>query len=284
MRAAPGFRGRSIAFDLDDFTEPFTLRRARSAGVAMEGGGMADSGNPTEILSYKAPWGLQTILGLGFFLILLFMVNAIAGSLWLATRNLPVDAVIFFAMFMIGAILLFYAGIFLFAASHSEVHIGDDKAVLVLPNWRGPTPFFPYTECRVAFQDLAAVETRSEVYRYLVIPVIVRSACLVRKDGVRLTLGYVQEDPQDPWIPFHTIAEQIATKAGVPIVDRGIVECQPGLRALIQDEPGWDAPAIAAERLEKVRKAEKLGWTVLGALIAIIALASVAFQATRLFG
>jgi hypothetical protein len=245
---------------------------------------MANAQNPAEIVSYKAPRGLQTILGLGFFLILLFMVNAIAGSLWLAMRNLPVDAAIFFAMFVIGAILLFYAGLFLFAASHSEVHIGSDRATFVLPNWRGPTPFFPYTECRVPFQDLAAVETRSEVYRYLVIPVIVRSASLVRKDGARLTLGYVQEDPQDPWIPFHTIAEEIAAKAGVPVVDKGVVECSPGLRALIQDEPSWDTPAIEAERLERVRKAERLGWTVLAVMIAIIAIASVAFQATRLFG
>jgi hypothetical protein len=245
---------------------------------------MATEGSPAEILSYKAPRGLQTILGLGFFLILLFMVNAIAGSLWLATRNLPVDAVIFFAMFVIGAILLFYAGIFLFAASHSEVHIGDDKAAFVLPNWRGPTPLFPYTECRVPFQDLAAVETRSEVYRYFVIPVIVRSACLVRKDGERLTLGYVQEDPQDPWIPFHTIAEQIAAKAGVPIVDRGVVEGSSGLRALIQDEPGWDVPVIEAERLDRLRRIEKLGWTVLVVVILLLGIASVGFQAVRLFG
>jgi hypothetical protein len=243
---------------------------------------MASAEVPAESLDYKAPRGLQTILGAAFFLTLLFMVNSIAGAIWLATRNLPVDAAIFFAMFLVGSVLLFYAGIFLFAASHSEVRIGADKATFVLPNWRGPTPLFPYTECRVPFKDLAAVETRAEVYRYFVIPVVVRSASLVRKDGARITLGYVPDDPQDPWIPFHTVAEQIAAKAGVPVVDKGVVECQPGLRALIQDEPGWDAPAIGAERLEALRRSERIGWTAFFGLIALLAVVSLAFQATRL--
>lgn len=245
---------------------------------------MANTETVPTVLSYKPPRGLQTILSVTFFLILLFMVNAIAGAVWLATRNLQADAIIFSVMFVIGAVLLFYAGIFLFAASHSEVHLGDDTATMVLPNWRGPTPFFPYTECQVPYKDLAAVETRSEVYRYVALPVIVQSACLVRTDGRRLTLGYVQERPQDPWIPFHTIAEQIAEKAGVAVVNRGVVQGTTGLRALIQDEPAWDAPEIAPERLEKIRKSEKMGWTILVALVAIVAVGSIAFQISRFFG
>ncbi len=237
-----------------------------------------------EVLNYKPPRGLQTILSVTFFFLLLFMVNGIAGSIWLATRHLPFDAVIFFMMFVIGSILLLYAGLFLFAASHSEVHLGPQRATLVLPNWRGPTPFFPYMEARVPYKDLAAVETRLEVYRYFVIPVIVKSSCLVRKDGERLTLGYVQETPQDPWIPFHTIAEQIAERAGVPVINKGVVECTPGLRALIQDEPGWDAPEIAPDRLQKIRKMERIGWTVLIALLVIVAVTAVGFQVSRFVG
>jgi hypothetical protein len=235
-------------------------------------------------LSYKPPRGLQTIMSETYLLILLFMVNAIAGAIRQATRNLQADAVIFSVMFLIGAVLLFYAGIFLFAASHSEIHVGPDNATMVLPNWRGPTPFFPYTECQVPYKDLAAVETRSEVYRYVALPVIVQSACLVRNDGRRLTLGYVQENPQDPWLPFHTIAEQIAEKAGVPVVHRGVVQGTTGLRALMQDEPAWDAPEITPEKLETIRKSEKRGWTILIALIAVVTVGSIAFQASRLFG
>lgn len=236
-----------------------------------------------EVVVYRPSRGLQTVLSVTFFLILLFMVNAIAGCLWLATHNLHMDSVIFFLMFVTSSILLLYAGIFLFAASHSEVHLGADKALLVLPNWRGPTPFFPYTEVEVPYKDLAGVETRSEIYRYLVLPVIVRSSCLVRKDGRRLTLGYVRDNPDDPSMPFHTIAEMIANRAGVPLVHKGVVEGNAGLRALVQDEPGWDAPQLAPDRLERLRRAEKTGWRTLIVVMGVVAMAAVAFQASRMF-
>ncbi|WP_088348788.1 MULTISPECIES: hypothetical protein [Rhodomicrobium] len=245
---------------------------------------MADAQLDSEPTLYRPSRGLQTILSVTFFLIMLFMVNALAGALWLATHNLQGDSAIFLFMFVTGSVMLLYAGIFLFAASHSEVHLGPDKAVMVLPNWRGPTPFFPYTECEVPYKDLASVETRGEIYRYLVLPVIVQSACLVRKDGKRLTLGYVRENPEDPSMPFHTIAEQIARRAGVPLVHKGIVEGNSGLRALIQDEPGWDAPQLAPERLEVLRKAERFRWTALMGALAVAMVAAVAFQASRLLG
>lgn len=245
---------------------------------------MVDVQLANDITRYRPSRGLQTILSVTFFIIMLFMVNALAGALWLATHNLQTDSLIFFLMFVTGAVLLLYAGIFLFAASHSEVHLGPDKATLVLPNWRGPTPLFPYTESEVPYKDLAAVETRGEIYRYLVLPVIVQSACLVRKDGKRLTLGYVRENPEDPSMPFHTIAGEIAKRAGVPLVDKGIVEGNRGLRALVQDEPGWDAPQLPPERLDALRRMESIGWRVLIATLGIAVLAAIGFQASRLLG
>lgn len=128
------------------------------------------------------------------------------------------------------------------------------------------------------------METRSEVYRYFALPVTVRSASLVRKDGARLTLGYVQENPQDPWIPFHTIAEQIAERAGIPIVNRGTVDGSSGLRALVQDEPSWDTPEISAERVVKIQKAERIGWTALVMLLGLVIFTAVGFQIYRLTG
>lgn len=237
-----------------------------------------------ENVSYKPPRALQFILGVGFFLLLMFMVNAFAGSIWLAMRNLEIDALIFGLMFLLGAVLLFYAGIFLFAASHARVNLGPDGASFVLPNWRGPTPLFPYSECTIPYSDVAGVETRSEIYRYFVLPVIVQSACLVRKDGRRLTLGYVQEEPLDPWIPFHTIAEQVAARASVPITHRGVVDGSSGLRALIQDEPAWDTPEISAEKVEAIRKRERLSWVLVVFFLALAIFGALAYQIARMTG
>ncbi len=236
----------------------------------------------TENVNYKPPRALQIILGVAFFFLLMFMVNAFAGSIWLAMRHLEADAIIFALMFMLGAVLLFYAGIFLFAASHSRINLGADAAKFVLPNWRGPTPLFPYSECTIPYDDVAAVETRSEIYRYFVLPVIVRSACLVRKDGRRLTLGYVQDQPLDPWIPFHTIAEQVAQRASVPITYRGVVDGSSGLRALIQDEPPWDTPEVPEEKVEAIRKRERLSWISVVFFLALVLFAALAYQIARM--
>ena len=77
-----------------------------------------------EITRYRPSRGLQSILSVTFFLIVLFMVNALAGAIWLATHNLQTDSVIFVLMFVTAGVLLLYAGMFLFAASHSEVLLG----------------------------------------------------------------------------------------------------------------------------------------------------------------
>jgi hypothetical protein len=236
----------------------------------------------TEDTSYKPPRALQIILSVAFFFLLMFMVNAFAGSIWLAMRNLEIDAVIFGLMFVLGGVLLFYSGIFLFAASHARVNLGPDQASFVLPNWRGPTPLFPYSDCTIPYSDLAAVETRSEIYRYFVLPVIVQSASLVRKDGRRLTLGYVQEEPLDPWIPFHTIAEEVAARASVPITHRGVVDGSSGLRALIQDEPPWDTPEVAQEKVEAIRKRERLGWITVVFFLALVLFGALAYQIARM--
>lgn len=244
---------------------------------------MSESVAVQDVARYRPSRGLQGILGITFFFITLFLVNALAGAIWLATHNLQVDSLIFLFMFVTGAVLLLYAGIFLFSASHSEVVIGPEKATFVLPNWRGPTPMFPYTECEIPYSELAAVETRGEVYRYFVIPVIVQSASLVCKNGKRLTLGYIRDNPSDPSMPYHTIAEEIAERAGVPLIYKGIVEGNMGLRALIQDEPAWDAPEISEERLQKLRKAESIGWKFMILGLVAIAVTAVGYQASRMF-
>lgn len=233
---------------------------------------------------YRPGGGLRFVLGAAFFFILLFLVNALAGATWLAFHNLFVDAAVFFVMALASAGLLLYATIYLFAASHMEVRLGPDSATFVIPDWRGPTPLFPYTECKIPYADIASVETRGEVYRYLVLPVIVEGCCLLRKDGKRITLGYVHENAEDPSMPFPAIAAKIAERAGVSVGHRGVVEGNRGLRALVQEEPGWDAPELPAERLEALRKSERSRWKY--AIISLAAALAIggAFQLYRLYG
>lgn len=239
---------------------------------------------PENLTVYKPGRGLQWVLSITFLLLLLFLVNSIAGSIWLASHKLWTDASIFALMFLLGGVLLLLTGIFLFAASHTEVRLGPDRFTMVSPNWRGPTPLFPYREMEIAYGDIAAVETRGEVYRYMSLPVIACACCLTRKDGKRFTMGYMRENPTDPAIPFQEIAAEIARRAGVSLVNKGVVDAGGQFRAIVQDEPPWDAACLAQERIDALRSKEGLAWKAAATLLLMLVAAGVLFQIVRLYG
>jgi hypothetical protein len=103
---------------------------------------MADGGR-SGIAIYRPSSGLKIVRMATFFLLVLFVVNAAVGSVWLASNHLWTDAIIFLILFFIGGGMLLFAGLLLFSASHTSVRLDNEKCVAVLPNWRGPTPMFP---------------------------------------------------------------------------------------------------------------------------------------------
>lgn len=237
-----------------------------------------------ELPAYTHGRGLRVVLSVGFFLFLLFVINAGAGTIWLATHNLPGTALVFGLMFVVGLVVLLYLGIFLFAASHTELHLGPEVVRMVLPNWRGPMPLFPYTEVEIPYDQIAAVETRGEIYRYLIIPTLMRSVSIVRRDGERFTLGYIRENTTDPAVPFNEVAGRIAERAGVSVRRRGVVDCGNRFRVMMQDEPGWDTTECTAEDVDKARKREKWLWILAFGIFTLAVVAAIIFQIIELYG
>jgi len=245
---------------------------------------MAQAVASGEVPAYTHGRGLRIMLSVGFFLFLLFVINAGAGAVWLATHNLPGTAAVFGVMFVLGLVILFYIGIFLFAASHTELHLGPDNVRMVLPNWRGPMPLFPYSEIEIPYDQIAAVETRGEIYRYLIMPTLMRSVSILRKDGERFTLGYIRENTTDPAVPFNEVAQRIAERAGVSVKKRGVVDCGNRFRVMVQDEPGWDTAECTPVDVEKARKREQWLWMAALAVFAVAVIAAIGFQIVELYG
>ncbi len=244
---------------------------------------MAQATASGEVPAYTHGRGLRVILSIGFFLFLLFVINAGAGTVWLATHNLPGTAAVFGVMFVLGLVILLYIGIFLFAASHTRLELGHDTARMVLPNWRGPMPLFPYTEIEIPYDEIAAVETRGEIYRYLIMPTLMRSVCILRKDGQRFTLGYIRENTTDPAVPFNEVAERIAERAGVSINRRGVVDCGNRFRVMVQDEPSWETSECTPVDVEKARKREKWLWMLAFAVFGVAVIAAIGYQIAELY-
>jgi len=233
--------------------------------------------------TYAQGRGLRVVLSIGFFLFLLFVINSGAGAIWLATHNLPGTAAVFAIMFVVGLVILLYIGLFLFAASHTLLELSPNSVRMVLPNWRGPMPMFPYTEVEIPYDEIAAVETRGEIYRYLIMPTMMRSVSIRRQDGQRFTLGYIRENTTDPAVPFNEVAHKIAERAGISVNPRGVVDCGNRFRVMVQDEPRWDTPECAPVDVEKARNRERWLWSGVFVVLVVAFLVAVVFQVVELY-
>ncbi len=231
---------------------------------------------------FCASSGLKFTLGFTFFLAVLFAVNALVGSVWLARHNLWLDALIFLVFFGAGGWLVFFAAAFLFNATMTKIELGRDGAEMLLPNWRGPTPYVPYTRMKLPYKDIAAIETRGEIYKYYVLPIASRCLTLVRKDGRRFHIGYTRENASENAFPYDELAAELAKRTGLPITDAGRVKGGTRLRALLHDAPPHDAPVIAEAEAAVLMAEEGKAWKIAIAAIAVVIAGGFLFQGISL--
>jgi hypothetical protein len=238
----------------------------------------AEAALQTDTQVFRSSAGLKFGLCVSFFFAVLFAVNAIVGSVWLARHHLWLDALIFLVLFGAGCWLVFFAAAFLFSALNTEIKLGRDRLEMLVPNWRGPTPYIPYLRAAVFYSDIAAIETRSEIYRYYILPVAVRCLTLVRKDGKRLQIGYTRENASENAFPYDALAAELSRRTGLAVTNRGTVEGGTRLRALLHDEPPTDAPLIGEIEAAKLRNAEGKAWKIAMASIAFVIAGGLLFQ------
>jgi hypothetical protein len=242
----------------------------------------AQSASEIQALVFRSSSGAKWVLCFAFFLAVLFTVNAIVGAVWLARHNLWLDALIFLLLFAAGCWLFFFAAVFLFSAATTEVRFEPDRAVMLLPNWHGPTPFFPYKKASVPYGELAAIETRSEIYTYYILPIAVRGLTLVRKDGRRLKLGYTRENAAENAFDYDKVASEFARRANLGVTYKGAVKAGTRLRALLHKEPHAATPLLDEGEAARLRGSEGKAWKALIAAIAIVIVGGLAFQGVRI--
>lgn len=178
-------------------------------------------GTPSEV--FKASGARTTILSFVFLLLLPFYVS-LPAMMWMRVKNglwddaagLVLTAIAF--TFLIGLVF-----IELVYSLRARVELGDTSVRFTLPAGRGPTPMVRYASAEVPYSEIERVETRREIYGNALVPVMLKGARIVTKDGRMHRLGYVTETDQDAALPCVVIAERIAARAGQKVVDRGSV-------------------------------------------------------------
>ncbi len=206
---------------------------------------------------YKAGIGRQIFLWLVFGLILPFFVSMPIMVGMRATYGLISDAASLGAMAILFAIFLIFLGLQIQASWRTRIEVDDQGVNLVVPSWRGPTPFGPFKEAKLAYDDIEAVEQRGELYRALGVLGLRRVSSLRTKDGKRIVLGYVTEDEADAPIPVGVIAKTIAEKGGLQIIDKGTINAGTQSGAAITGAPSWDLEPLSNEQVETARSRAK---------------------------
>ena len=209
---------------------------------------------PGEKRVYEASDGQKAVLSLAFLLLLPFVVSMPILFFKRSFHGLWSDAL---SAALLGAAVLIWGG-FLFiqvmSSIRTRIAFGEKMLNLRVPNWRGPNPGVRFVKRRIPYEDIAAVETRGEVYTALRVPVLTRATSVVTKDGERVVLGYRNEDDDDPDLDYPRIAAQIAARSGVNLIDRGRVVAGGHLAAYRRGEiPDWDHDPLSEDAYRALR-------------------------------
>jgi len=172
---------------------------------------------------YEAGAGRKTFLSLAFLILLPFyaslfpmLFQRLTRGLWFDTIGLMLFSVIFTALMALLAVQLYHS-------IRSRVELGDTSVRVTLPQGSGATPMLRFVNREIPYDQIQAVETRCVLFGRTLAPVLLRATRLVTKDGQQVRLGNVNEDNVDAALPFPEIGAKIAQRAGVGVVDGGIV-------------------------------------------------------------
>ena len=172
---------------------------------------------------YAATGGLKTIFSFVFLILLPFFASLPAMMYMRLKHGLFFDAAGLAIVAVAFTILMFLVVIELLFSLRARVELGETAVKMTLPSGRGPTPMLSYKSYEVPYDQVQTVETRREIYGGSLVPVLLKGARIITKDGKAVPIGYVSEANVDPCFPYPEIAQKIAERARLPLIDRGNV-------------------------------------------------------------
>lgn len=172
---------------------------------------------------YAVGGGRKTFFSFVFLILLPFFASLPAMILMRVKSGLVFDAAGVAIMAIAFSILMFLIVIELLFSLRARVELGEKAVKMTLPAGRGPTPMLRYKSYTIPYDQVQTVETRREIYGGSLVPVLLKGARLITKDGTSIPIGYVSEANVDPCFPYPEIAKKIADRARLPLIDRGNV-------------------------------------------------------------
>jgi hypothetical protein len=225
-----------------------------------------------ERTTYGVGGGRKTLIAFVFLLLLPFFASLPAMIFMRVSRGLGVDAIGLSIMGLGFSIIMFLLLINLMFSLRAHLHLGENAVHLTLPSGRGPTPMLRYRSETILYTDIAAVETRREIYGGSLAPMMLHGARLIKKDGTFVRLGYDSEANTNQVFPWMTIADQIARRAGVTVRDAGSVRRSVGAKMLGVVSQAAPTPITDAEIQSLNRSHVRVMVGLVGFLLTLVAI------------
>jgi len=242
---------------------------------------MAEAARAPERTVYEAGGGRKTILSLAFLILLPFYVSLVPmlaqrllHGLWFDTIGLMVFAAVFTA-------LMALLGVQLYQSLRSRVDLGPTAVKLSLPQGSGATPMLRFINREIPYDQIQAVETRCVLFGRTFAPVLLRATRIVTKDGQHVRLGNVSEDNADAALPFPQIGAQIAERAGLTVVDGGMVRrsIERRILGLLGRKTAIeDSPAITDTELAEIKGRHTRAMRYLLVIMAVLVVGGIAID------
>ena len=150
------------------------------------------------------------------------------------------------------------------AALAMRVEVAPDALRLRIPRWQSVLPWFPWIRADIPYADIAAVETRDEVYSSFGLTSVQTAYSIATKAGRRIVLGFTS--PLATWnYSFDEAAARIARNAKV--TDRGAVEVGGIIRSIIRGTSPWSTASIGANARATARRRAALAMQIAFAMV-----------------
>jgi hypothetical protein len=184
--------------------------------------GSAESREPRV---WQSGGGRRIVLAFAFLLLLPFYVSLGPMLFQRASRGLVLDTMALLALALAFSALMALILQQLIHAVRTRVALDTTGINMTVPvvGLRGPFFLFRYATTAIPYADIAGVETRSEAYGGTLAPILLTSTRLTTKSGQGHVLGYVNANETEAQIPFTEIGSEIAARAGVRVIDQGVV-------------------------------------------------------------
>ncbi|MBK5198383.1 MAG: hypothetical protein JJE37_08885 [Methyloceanibacter sp.] len=209
------------------------------------------------------PWRILLLAPLLVIAGLVFLSLALV-MLYVDVANVAGRLALWGAALGLAALAIYF--LLLAAALAMRVEVAPDALRLRLPRWQSVLPWFPWIRAAIPYAEIAAVETRDEVYSSFGLTSVQTVYSIASKAGRRIVLGFTS--PLATWnYPFDEAAARIARKAGIAVTDRGAVEVGGIIRSIIKGTPPWSTASIGANARATARRRAALAMQIAFAMV-----------------